>query len=714
MSNFTWVAYNIKYLFIIFFLLLNIQIIAQNNAIDSLTNLIEKESYKNRESLRKVELLNLLADEYMKISPTIALYNAFEAVNISYKLNDTSKIFYIYYTIGEIYCEQGLYDKALEYYQKILTYSKEIVPDWTYVSIGNVLYAKNDFLKARQYYDFALQLFVENNNMSGHATVLNNIGLIYNKLDMSDSALIVFEKALIIREELGIENNIALSYRYIGNTYLFAGNFDKAYKYFTKALELYKKESDNKGIGESLIFIGDLFIEKQEIYKAKDYYLQAVNICIESSNSSGIANSYIRISNIYFSESNFEKSIEYAEKALEIGENNNLLIVQQKTLSILYKTYIELEDYKQVFFYREKYNIITDSIFNENLSKQILQLELKFAENEHRKVIQLLKKDNEIQEIKLRSKTNLIYWFIIVTVIILALVLSNLRRFNYKIKLAKQFSFDTSIASKIGIILITGVYYTIVLFLFQPFGSSKLAIFQKIYVFGGMGLISMFVLFVNFIVFYLLERVLNKGKWEIFRYFLFILSIIIGISVLEWVLIENFISIDTKLFNFLGILITVFALTIFPVFVIVLFIEKIFLKKHIHMAELLSHYIKDNENKMIDKLVILKSDKTKEKIELLLSEIIYIEAKGNYSEIYYSKNETFKKILMLISLKALSKQLEKHETIVRCHKSFIVNLSRINNVIGNSQGYKLNFSEFDKKIPVSRIFPKSIIKTLKK
>ena len=55
----------------------------------------------------------------------------------------------------------------------------------------------------------------------------------------------------------------------------------------------------------------------------------------------------------------------------------------------------------------------------------------------------------------------------------------------------------------------------------------------------------------------------------------------------------------------------------------------------------------------------------------------------------------------------------KHQEIIRCHKSYIVNLCNVEKLLGNAQGYKLVMSNMDKQIPVSRNFPKEMIQKLK-
>jgi|GEM_PF-262242 len=684
--------------------------------IDSLKTKIEFENENNGDSYIKMKLLNELAKEYVIISTAQALDYAFQAVNIGYKLEDTTDVYDIYYTIGCIYQEQGMYDKSFSYYRKVLMFFEQVsdkeASAWSYVNVGNVLFAKHDFIKAKEYYNKALHFFIKDNDKYGQATVLCNLGLIYTDQSQTDSAQIVFNEALGYGIDISNNTHIGLCNKYLGHTYLKEKKYKKAESFFNKSLENFKKIDDYKRTAELYLLLGDLSLKTNNFNGVLHNYELATSLFKQENDNSGLARCLNKTAEIYIDNNNKTKAIKLAKNALQIGELSNLLLEQQSSLYILYKLYTDIEDFKNAFFYYEKYFSIRDSIFNENLANQISRLEIQITEKKYEKEISILSKDKEIQDLKLRKKTNLIYYFIITTLILLILVLSNLRKFNYKAKLAKQFSLETSLRSKTEVVLLSGLYFMGFLFIFQPFGFSKLSTIDKLYIYGGYGVISMLALFINFVFFYFLEQILDSKKWEVTRYFLFIISIVFVISFLDWYYTGYFTNEDSAV-SFFEILTVVFSLTIFPVFIILLFIEKFILKKHTRIAEVLSHHLKNIEQPLKDNLITIKSDKTKEKIDLLESELEFIKAKGNYSEIHYIKNSVAKKKMMLVSLKIVEEQINSVENIVRCHKSYMVNLRKIVKISGNSQGYKLHFEGINTSIPVSRNFPKSILLNLK-
>ncbi|MGB0524797.1 MAG: LytR/AlgR family response regulator transcription factor [Flammeovirgaceae bacterium] len=101
----------------------------------------------------------------------------------------------------------------------------------------------------------------------------------------------------------------------------------------------------------------------------------------------------------------------------------------------------------------------------------------------------------------------------------------------------------------------------------------------------------------------------------------------------------------------------------------------------------------------------------KEKIQLKLSDILYLESSDNYVEIHYLNNEQICTYLLRNSLKNLSAALEKLP-IVRCHRSFMVNQLNIVAQHKKGKGLLLELRAYpNKKIPVSHRYTSEISKS---
>ena len=81
--------------------------------------------------------------------------------------------------------------------------------------------------------------------------------------------------------------------------------------------------------------------------------------------------------------------------------------------------------------------------------------------------------------------------------------------------------------------------------------------------------------------------------------------------------------------------------------------------------------------------------------------LLFIESADNYSEVVFLQNGQPKKTLLRGSLSRFEEQAH-HPDVVRCHRSFVVNLQRVESISGNAQGYKLQLQNYPSPIPVAR------------
>jgi len=169
--------------------------------------------------------------------------------------------------------------------------------------------------------------------------------------------------------------------------------------------------------------------------------------------------------------------------------------------------------------------------------------------------------------------------------------------------------------------------------------------------------------------------------------------------------------------NFHYILFTIFVdvltYAILPIFIFVLIAERILLNKRFKTAQSVSQQIKQIEKPETNEELILFADNQKTSLSMLLNDILCIEANDNYCNIYYRKENIVKREMLRNTMKNMEDQLSKFDDIIRCHKSYIVNMYNFDKLTGNAQGYKLDIKMLDFKIPVSRSFPKEMLEKFK-
>ena len=114
----------------------------------------------------------------------------------------------------------------------------------------------------------------------------------------------------------------------------------------------------------------------------------------------------------------------------------------------------------------------------------------------------------------------------------------------------------------------------------------------------------------------------------------------------------------------------------------------------------------EEENTVEDPLAITLKGSTKKNLSVRPEHIVYMEAEGNYVSVYYLLDAEVKNKLLRITISQMETLLQDWPTLIRCHRTFIVNTRQISRVKGNVQGYRLCIHRIQKTIPVSRSYVK--------
>jgi DNA-binding LytR/AlgR family response regulator len=112
------------------------------------------------------------------------------------------------------------------------------------------------------------------------------------------------------------------------------------------------------------------------------------------------------------------------------------------------------------------------------------------------------------------------------------------------------------------------------------------------------------------------------------------------------------------------------------------------------------------------KLITLTGDNKDDKIQVSLSQILFIKSADNYCELAILKDNIYSRQLLRCSLTSLLKQLPSNSQVFRCHRSYVVNLMLVESFTGNAGGLQLSMKSLDVMVPVSRSYVDTIKQAL--
>ncbi|GJM35187.1 MAG: hypothetical protein DHS20C18_41880 [Saprospiraceae bacterium] len=259
--------------------------------------------------------------------------------------------------------------------------------------------------------------------------------------------------------------------------------------------------------------------------------------------------------------------------------------------------------------------------------------------------------------------------------------------------LRKPFPEEESTLGYVRVITMISVFVILFLYTFQPFGISTIesGMFLICLGFGSMTFLA------SIIYEFVISRLFNlKGEREHFtfgRWILNVLGLMLCISLANFLFARSLFG--NIRWEFLPQMIYgTFAIGIFPVVVL----GAISLIRQENRYQIISEEI--NQKKGRASSVSNLNDLSV--FDIPASQIRYMEALQNYVKIGYVNSEgQLKEQTERVTLKSILDEVEG-SSIVKCHRSFLVNREAIIATSGNAQGLLLTLSDCDKIIPVSR------------
>ncbi len=331
----------------------------QNKAIiDSL-----KAELPKTQGEKRVTVLNALAWEYRTSNQDRAIEYGLQALGLAEQLQLKSGMARALNNLGVVYRRRGNYPQALDYHLKALKISEEIRDSadigQALNRIGLIYQGQVNYQAALEYFERARQIYERTNDLLGVGKAMTNIGEIYARQGKYSLGLEYLVKSQAIHEETGYRDGVAESGLEIGLVYGKQGNTRLSLDYLQKALNLYEDIGNKSGVAQTLSSIAGILLQTGELKKAEEFA---------------------------------STSLEYAR---EVGEIE-WMKQASKTLSAIYT---KRENYKKALDYQLLYSTLKDSVTGEESVRKIADLEAMLALEKRQAQIELLTKENQIQQL---------------------------------------------------------------------------------------------------------------------------------------------------------------------------------------------------------------------------------------------------------------------------------------------------------------------------
>lgn len=267
--------------------------------------------------------------------------------------------------------------------------------------------------------------------------------------------------------------------------------------------------------------------------------------------------------------------------------------------------------------------------------------------------------------------------------------------------------------------LATSLFITVFLVIFQPFGISGVQTPGKIWYLLGFMPVILGGLLLNYLLLpRLLPEIFEADEWQVGKEIGWLLWNIFSVGVLGDVYFYYSPLSQLRFSQLLGYLGQGLIIAVIPETFYVLLTYSIFLTRRLEAAEQLNRKLSaqlPGEKDLLSsrETLLLAAENGKEVVHVPARDLLFIRSRDNYANIVWQDGGRLKKTLLRTSLKNLEDQISTPR-VLRCHRSFIVNLGRVRSITGNARGYRLYLDSYAEPIPVSREAGKALLAQLQK
>ena len=107
-----------------------------------------------------------------------------------------------------------------------------------------------------------------------------------------------------------------------------------------------------------------------------------------------------------------------------------------------------------------------------------------------------------------------------------------------------------------------------------------------------------------------------------------------------------------------------------------------------------------NDSHLDEDLVLTGT--TSERVTLHVADLLYLESVGNYVKVCHLVDGVARYEMLRVTLRQIEDVLQPYTMIVRCHRSFLVNLKQVEQIVSQSGAMQLLIRHCNDQLPVSR------------
>ncbi|MDN5202098.1 tetratricopeptide repeat protein [Fulvivirgaceae bacterium BMA10] len=329
-------------------------------------------------------------------------------------------------------------ERALELGEELLDLARENQDKANEIkaleNLGRIFYNIGNYDRTLEYFFQGLRIVEKTGDKSKLAGTLNNIGVVYAENKQLEKALEYYQKSLELKEEIGKKGTVAISLSNIGLLYDEMGKHNEAYSRHKKALEIDTELQNVGGLFASLNNLGENFLHRMDYDSALHYFNRSLEIGKEIDDSYNKAHLLNNLAKIHLIRDNLEYSLQFYEQAVNVAREIGARAKVKESYLGLSDVYEKKGDVTKALFYFRAYEALKDSLFNEENTRKITEIEANYKLQEREEELNSVRSRQQISELKL-ARNRLVGYLLISCLMMFSILIFVLyKRNQFKIK----------------------------------------------------------------------------------------------------------------------------------------------------------------------------------------------------------------------------------------------------------------------------------------
>ncbi len=360
---------------------------------DSLLQVMEN-AKKEQKPAVVLNIANKLADN----SPDSSKYFAEKGIRICKETGLELYLPSFYNVLAKAYTNQNKYTSALEAANQALTYSRETNdPKQKFIALnhlGAVYHYFGNYEEAIHFLIEALKLSDDIEDQAIIAETYGNLGTLYKDLKKYNKAIEYFTQMLNIAQDANAFKQTAQAYNYLSACYFEQDKKELAHEFGVKGLIKAQKIKDRELMIYAYLNLGKIHGKKSKGSISLKYLNKALELAEKYGEDENFGMINLSIGKIHFKQHNFGNSFRFYMRALNYAKKKKSKPLENNVYLHLSELFEKLRNHKKAFEYYKKHIEIKDSLFSNEIQKNIAHKEIIYK-------VEKLQKNNEIQRIKL-------------------------------------------------------------------------------------------------------------------------------------------------------------------------------------------------------------------------------------------------------------------------------------------------------------------------